>query len=129
MTSYTVHLDREVRLVFEGIDADSPEEAAEIACDRHPAAADDTDSCDGEIFTAQVDADGDDDDARSRSIDFEPERLRKAAPKLLEALTLAQRALNTAPRFRVGDTDSYKIAAIVDRTIAEATARPDGGRP
>jgi hypothetical protein len=37
--------------------------------------------------------------------------------------------LNTAPRFRVGDTDSYKIAAIVDRTIAEATAGPDGGRP
>jgi hypothetical protein len=46
-----------------------------------------------------------------------------AAPAILEALRLAQRALNTAPRFRVGDTDSYKIAAIVDEAIREGTAR------
>ena len=45
-----------------------------------------------------------------------------AAPTILEALRLAQTALNTAPRFRVGDTDSYKIAAIVDKAIAEADA-------
>jgi hypothetical protein len=49
-------------------------------------------------------------------------RLIVAAPALLEALRLAQRALNTAPRFRVGDTDSYKIAATVDNAIARATA-------
>ena len=55
--------------------------------------------------------------------------LASAAPKLLAALELAQQALNTAPRFRVGDTDSYKIAATVDRAIAEATASKDGGRP
>ncbi len=48
-------------------------------------------------------------------------RLIQAAPALLEALRLAQEALNTAPRFRVGDTDSYKIAAIVDRAVAKAT--------
>jgi hypothetical protein len=46
-----------------------------------------------------------------------------AAPAMLEALRLAQSALNTAPRFRVGDTDSYKIAAIVDGAISDATAR------
>jgi hypothetical protein len=45
-----------------------------------------------------------------------------AAPVLLEALLLAQGALNTAPRFRVGDTDSYRIAATVDKAIAMATA-------
>jgi hypothetical protein len=44
-----------------------------------------------------------------------------AVPAMLEALLLAQRALNTAPRFRIGDTDSYKIAAIVDNAIAKAT--------
>ena len=33
-------------------------------------------------------------------------RLMAAAPLMLAALLLAQRALNTAPRFRVGDTDS-----------------------
>lgn len=48
--------------------------------------------------------------------------LGAAAPKLLAALLLAQQALNTAPRFRVGDTDSYKIAATVDKAIAEAKA-------
>jgi hypothetical protein len=55
-------------------------------------------------------------------------RLMFSAPKLLAALLLAQRALNTAPRFRVGDTDSYKIAAIVDKAIAEATASQNGGQ-
>jgi len=44
-------------------------------------------------------------------------------PQWLEALRLAQRALNTAPRFRVGDTDSYKIAAMVDEAIEIATER------
>lgn len=47
--------------------------------------------------------------------------LAAAAPAMLEALRLAQSALNTAPRFRVGDTDSYKIAAQVDNAIAEAS--------
>ena len=37
-------------------------------------------------------------------------------------VAVGSRALNTAPRFRVGDTDSYKIAAIVDKAIAEADA-------
>lgn len=49
-------------------------------------------------------------------------RLASAAPALLKALLLAQQALNTAPRFCVGDTDSYKIAGIVDNAIAEARA-------
>ena len=40
-----------------------------------------------------------------------------AAPAMLAALRLAQRALNTAPRFRVGETDSYRIAATVDAAI------------
>jgi hypothetical protein len=49
-------------------------------------------------------------------------RLATAAPTMLEALLLAQRALNAAARFPVGDTDSYKIAGIVDDAIAEARA-------
>jgi hypothetical protein len=46
------------------------------------------------------------------------------AMQSLAALQLAQRALNTAPRFWVDDTDSYKIAAKVDAAIARAT-RPN----
>ena len=49
-------------------------------------------------------------------------RLIAAAPELLGALLLAQRALNTAPRFSVGDTDSYRIAAVVDSAIAKTKA-------
>ena len=52
-------------------------------------------------------------------------QLITAAPAMLEALLLAQRALNTARRFRVGDTDSYDIAAIVDKAIATATTIDD----
>jgi hypothetical protein len=54
--------------------------------------------------------------------------LASAAPQMLAALELAQQALNTAPRFRVGVTDSYQIAAAVDRAIAGATGTKDGGR-
>jgi hypothetical protein len=49
--------------------------------------------------------------------------LAAAAPAMLEALLLAQRALNTAPRFRVGDTDSYQIAAQVDKAIKASNTR------
>ena len=49
--------------------------------------------------------------------------LAAAAPTMLEALLLAQRALNTAPRFRVGDTDSYKIAARVDEAVKATNTR------
>jgi hypothetical protein len=42
---------------------------------------------------------------------------------MLDALTLAQRALNTAPRFHVGDTNSYAIASKIDQAITEAKGR------
>jgi len=48
-------------------------------------------------------------------------RLATAAPTMLAALLAAQQALNTAPRFRVGETDSYQIASEVDAAIAQAT--------
>ena len=50
-------------------------------------------------------------------------RLATAASEMLGALLLTQRALNTAPRFRVGDADSYKIAAQVDAAIKAASTR------
>jgi hypothetical protein len=51
--------------------------------------------------------------------------LIEAAPVMLAALLLAQRALNSAPRFRVVDTDSYAIAAIVDDAVRTATLLND----
>jgi hypothetical protein len=87
MTStYKVHIYREIRLVYEGIKADSHDAAASIARDKATGEADDLEDCDGETFYACVDVKGDDEYAQSRWIDFEPERQRKAAPKLLAAL-------------------------------------------
>lgn len=43
-----------------------------------------------------------------------------AAPELLEALQQAVRALNIQPNFKVGDTNSYAIASLCDRSIAKA---------
>jgi hypothetical protein len=120
MMTYNVHIYREMRLVFGGIEADSPEAAASIARDKPTEHADDIADCDGETFAALVDVQGDEEYEQSRVIDFEAERERRAASEMLSALLLAQAALNTAPRFRVGDTDSYKIAAVVDRAVAKA---------
>lgn len=238
MRKFIVHLYREMRLCFTDIEAETPEAAAEIVSRRPTGDADNVEDCEGRNLAALVDVAGDEDFSRSVTIDFEPERHRKAArkllkavrmaenyladdldeddetekrvfgaicdaraeaeaagittapaapallaslravlpyaenecrslaecwkrdgepvaeaeataceqaiaaaqdaialtatdavpagsnaaPKLLAALKLAQQALNTAPRFRVGDTDSYKIASAVDRAIAEAQA-------
>jgi hypothetical protein len=87
MTIYNVHAFREMRLVFGGIEADSHEAAAAIARDKPTQDADSIDDeCDGETIGALVDVAGDEDYAQSRMIDFEPERQRRAAPKLLGAL-------------------------------------------
>jgi hypothetical protein len=86
MTKYNVHVYREMRLFFPGIEANTPEEAATKARDLATADADDITSCDGETLAALVDVVGDDQFEHSITIDFESERLRKAAPVLLEAL-------------------------------------------
>jgi hypothetical protein len=39
---------------------------------------------------------------------------------LIDACKLALRALNTAPRFRVGDTDSYAIASRIEEVLQSA---------
>ena len=86
MTLYNVHIYREMRLFFPGIDASTPEEAAAKARDLDTTDADAITSCDGETLAALVDVVGDDTYEHSRTIDFEPERLRKAAPDMLQAL-------------------------------------------
>ena len=78
-----------------------------------------------EIFDAEQNKIFDTNEDMPSEIQEANARLATAAPAMREALLLAQRALNTAPRFRVGDTDSYKIAAIVDDAIGEATARKE----
>jgi hypothetical protein len=94
MTTYNVHIYREMKLLYGGIVADSHEQAAAIARDKPTDQADSIDDCEGETLAALVDVHGDEDYRQSRMIDFEPERLRQAAPKLLAALKGALFALD-----------------------------------
>src|ERR1700722_13906874 len=86
MTKYNVHIYREMRLVFEGIEADSPQAAAAIAHDKPTGDADEIDDCEGETLSALVDEVGDTEYERSELIEFEHERARRAASALLAAL-------------------------------------------
>ena len=71
MTRYNVHIYREMKLRFDGIEAESPEAAANIARDGLTEDADDIEPCDGETFAALVDVVGDEDFTRSRLIEFD----------------------------------------------------------
>lgn len=53
-------------------------------------------------------------------------RLIGAAPEMLDALRLALRALNTAPRFRVHETDSYAIARKIETVLRKHGIDPYG---
>ena len=86
LTTYTVHVYREMRLRFDGVAAGSPEEAAEAARDMHFDDADEWSDCEGETLAALVDVPGDEEFGQSRTVDFEPGRMLKSWPKLLEAL-------------------------------------------
>jgi hypothetical protein len=98
MNIYTVHIYREMRLVFERIEAETPEAAASIARDKPTGDADDIEDCDGETLAALVDVVGDAEYSHSVTIDFEAERQRNAAPNLLTALkSLADQADEDCP--------------------------------
>jgi hypothetical protein len=85
-TRYIVHIYREMRLTFPGIEAPSPEAAACMAADKPTHDADTIDDCEGDSLTALVDVEGDTEYLQSRFIDFEPAQLQKAAPRLRAAL-------------------------------------------
>jgi hypothetical protein len=86
MTLYNVHIYRELRLYFPAIKAETPDDAAQIAADKLTADAEYTEDCDGENLAALVDLVGDDEFEHSVTIDFDHERMRKAASDLLEAI-------------------------------------------
>ena len=71
MTRYNVHIYREMKLRFDGIEAASPEAAANIARDGLTEDADDINDCEGDTIAAIVDVVGEEDFTRSRLIDFD----------------------------------------------------------
>jgi len=123
MTLYNVHIYREMRLYFPSIEAATPEEAAKIASDKPTDNAEYTEDCDGDNLAALIDLVGDDAFEKSVIIDFEPERLRKAAPQLLAALQAASEWI--AAQLFVPRT---AIQATIQAAIAKATADTSGRR-
>jgi hypothetical protein len=79
MKLYNVHIFREMRLTYGGIEAASHEEAAQIARSRPTDDADSLDDCAGETFGALVDLVGDESYEERRMIEFKPERQHQAA--------------------------------------------------
>lgn len=84
MPRYNVHLYREMRTYFPGIEADSPRAAAAIADGLHTSEAAIIEDCEGKTLSGLVDLEGDLDYAHSLLIDFD--HLQAAAPLLLAAL-------------------------------------------
>ena len=70
MALYNVHVFREMRLLFAGIEAATPEDAAKIAADLQASSAKSVDDCDGQNHAAIVDVIGDNDFSQSRTINF-----------------------------------------------------------
>jgi hypothetical protein len=75
--TYNVHLYREMRLYFPGIEAGSHQEAAQIAADKRTDEAETIEDCEGGNLAALVDVHGDDQYSQSRVIDF-PKKLTRS---------------------------------------------------
>jgi len=70
-TLYNVHVYREMRLYFPGIEAQTPHEAARIAANKPTDEAALTEDCDGVTLAALVDVAGDDGFEQSKTIEFD----------------------------------------------------------
>jgi hypothetical protein len=113
MTNYNVHLYREMRIAFGGIEAESPETAATHAAGMPTGDADDIADCEGEDFAALVDVAGDEDFGQSATIDFASERQRKAASQLLAALEAI---------LPYAESEAHSLDKLKDSQEAEAEA-------
>jgi hypothetical protein len=125
MTTYNVHVYRQMRLRFDGIEAETPEAAASVAHKKLTRDADYIEDCEGEDSAALVDMadDIDQEYEHSRVIDFEPERQRRAAPDLLAALTWLVDDLTDAEEDRNPETgEEYDSVSFARTAIAQAKA-------
>jgi hypothetical protein len=87
MPTYNVHLYREMRLFFLGIEADTPEQAAKMVAEYPSEKAKSYEDCEGVTLAALVDLVGDEDFSESVTIDLDP--MKAAAQELYEALEMA----------------------------------------
>lgn len=123
MTLYNVHIYREMRLFFPGIEAATPAEAAVKARDLDAADAEEITSCDGETIAALIDVVGDHEFEHSVTIDFDHERLRKAAPGLLDAIpTLIRLVHRLLPAHAQSDCTLDNLPEVIQARTALARA-------
>jgi len=108
MTVFNIHLYREMRLVYEGIEAASAEEAAAKARTFRTEDAVEIADCEGETLAALVDVVGDEEYENSQMIDFESQRMRQAAPETLKALREARRLILDMGRIIRGLDDNHE---------------------
>jgi hypothetical protein len=127
MTTYTAHYRTQAEHASQDFEADSPEQALQLALDLLKSAPEELhfESYDMFMPLDEIEIFGPAGDELAVWQDDDM-RLRLAARRLLEALEAAREALNTAPRFKVPglDSDSYKIAALCDAALAEAKPLP-----
>jgi hypothetical protein len=124
MTLYNVHIYREMRLYFPGIEAATADHAAKVAANKPTDAAEYTEDCDGETLAAMIDVVGDDQFEKTVTVDFEHEKERKAASELLAALQAASDWINA--QIFVPRTD---IQATIQSALAKATSLLSERRP
>jgi hypothetical protein len=136
MTTYNVHIFRAMRLYYPDIEADTPEKAAETARRKTTDEAESTEDCDGQDFGALVDRVGDEDHEHSVWIDFEPERQRRAAPLLRDALhSLLEQTVDMDLKYGIGLSDGEEaarrqaLAAIACFAAAEEATINEEERP
>jgi hypothetical protein len=121
MPTYNVHLYREMRLFFPGIEAESPEQAARLAGDKDFDDANDFSDCDGENLAALVDLVGDEDFSKSIIIDLDP--MKASAEELYDALIIALPYVEGAL-----DDEAFKKGAVCKdvKVIRAAIAKAQG---
>jgi hypothetical protein len=116
MPTYKVHIYREMRIVYQDVQAPTPEAAAESGRDFPSDAGCDPVDCDGQTFAAVVDPlDAHGRHGRSQDILFEEGRLRLAAPQLLAACRMV------VERWEHGDLAA--AARACSAAVAEAERR------
>lgn len=69
MPLYNVHIYREMKLRFDNIEADTPEDATRQVLESNSSFADSVDDCDGDTLAALVDLVGDDEFEHTKLID------------------------------------------------------------
>lgn len=94
MPKFNVHIYREMRLVFPGIEAETHEDAAAIASLKETGEAESVEEENTLDRSALVDVVGDAEYKESRFIDFKPELQEKMFSELLDALKVAEGAID-----------------------------------